>query len=199
MAKISEIEVPSLLLDEQASDPATPAAGFGRLYAKSDGLYFVDDAGSVVGPLGAAGSAANLASGKVERNNQVSNLTIASATWADMDSTNLTIDLTTGARRVLLMLSLRISQTNTANTVAFGFSVDGTAKYDLNGLIASRLDGSTANISHPMMLSWVTDVLTAGAHTFRPRWARLGGTGTINAHQQASDHIVFSAVELLAA
>lgn len=54
MAKISDIEIPSLLFDEQASDPATPAAGFGRLYVKSDGVYFVDDAGVVTGPLSEA-------------------------------------------------------------------------------------------------------------------------------------------------
>lgn len=198
MATIQDIEIPSLLLDEQASNPATPASGFGRLYAKSDGLYFIDDAGSVTGPLGAGGSASNLVSGKVERTGQGANLTIASATWADMDSTNLSIALTTGARRVLLMLSGRISQSNGSNTMAFGFSVDGTAKYDGNGLVAMQM-GSTSGVSHPLGLSWITDVLTAGAHTFRPRWARLGGTGTISAHQGAGDYLTFSAVELLAA
>lgn len=51
MAKISEIEVPSLLLDEQGSDPTTPATGFWRFYAKATGIFHRDDAGAVTGPL----------------------------------------------------------------------------------------------------------------------------------------------------
>lgn len=37
---------------EQASDPSTPGANKWKLYFKSGGLYFVDDAGTVIGPLG---------------------------------------------------------------------------------------------------------------------------------------------------
>lgn len=51
MAKISDAEISSLLFDDQASAPTTPASGFSRIYTKSDGLYVVDDAGSVTGPL----------------------------------------------------------------------------------------------------------------------------------------------------
>lgn len=58
MAKASEIEIPSLLFDEQAAAPATPAAGFWRAYFKADGLYVIDDAGAEVGPLGVGGGAA---------------------------------------------------------------------------------------------------------------------------------------------
>lgn len=53
--KASDNEFPSVLLDEQASAPTTPALGFWRVYAKSDGLYIVDDAGVETGPLGAGG------------------------------------------------------------------------------------------------------------------------------------------------
>lgn len=40
--------------DEQASAPATPASGKWKLYFKSNGLYFIDDAGVEVGPLNVA-------------------------------------------------------------------------------------------------------------------------------------------------
>ncbi len=43
----------SLLLTEQGSDPATPASGKRRVYAKADGIYEIDDTGSATGPLGA--------------------------------------------------------------------------------------------------------------------------------------------------
>lgn len=40
---------------EQASDPATPAAGNRKFYAKADGWYDIDDAGTVTGPFGIGG------------------------------------------------------------------------------------------------------------------------------------------------
>ncbi len=49
--KASDNEYPSVLFDEQGSDPATPASGFWRLYTKAGGLYLIDDTGSVIGPL----------------------------------------------------------------------------------------------------------------------------------------------------
>ena len=52
MATISSnAEINSIRLKEQGSDPSTPASGYGNVYIKSDGLYFIDDAGTVVGPI----------------------------------------------------------------------------------------------------------------------------------------------------
>jgi len=51
MAKASDNEFPSVLFDEQASAPTTPASGFWRAYLKSDGFYIVDDVGTETGPL----------------------------------------------------------------------------------------------------------------------------------------------------
>lgn len=59
--KLSDAEIISLLFDEQASDPATPAAGFWRIYAKSTGLFIIDDAGAVSGPFSTGDLAAHLA------------------------------------------------------------------------------------------------------------------------------------------
>ena len=40
-------------LAEQGANPATPSSGYGWLFEKSDGnLYFMNDAGEVIGPLG---------------------------------------------------------------------------------------------------------------------------------------------------
>jgi hypothetical protein len=52
---VSDNPFPSVLLDEQASAPTTPPTGFWRVYAKSDGLYVVDDAGAEMGPFGTGG------------------------------------------------------------------------------------------------------------------------------------------------
>jgi hypothetical protein len=55
MTKASDNPFPSILVAEQGSAPATPASGYGRIYCKSDGLYFIGDDGVEVGPLVAGG------------------------------------------------------------------------------------------------------------------------------------------------
>ncbi len=55
MAKIStSTNIDWVQVEEQGSNPATPASTFGRIYAKSDGLYFIGDGGTAIGPLTAA-------------------------------------------------------------------------------------------------------------------------------------------------
>lgn len=46
---------------ERASAPTTPGTGKWRVYAKSGGIYIVDDAGTETGPLGTGGGSATLA------------------------------------------------------------------------------------------------------------------------------------------
>jgi hypothetical protein len=53
MAKIDDVQIPSLLFSE-GSAPSTPASGFGRIYVKTTGLFFIGDNGVEVGPLAAA-------------------------------------------------------------------------------------------------------------------------------------------------
>lgn len=60
MVKASDNPFPSVFLDEQAADPATPAADRWRLFAKSGGIYARNAAGTVVGPFAAAGAAGEL-------------------------------------------------------------------------------------------------------------------------------------------
>jgi hypothetical protein len=55
MAKISDVDVTSLLFQE-GSAPATPAATKWRAYFKTSGLFYKDDAGTETGPLAAAAS-----------------------------------------------------------------------------------------------------------------------------------------------
>ena len=38
-------------MDEQGSTPSTPGAGKSAIYLKADGLYVIDDAGAVTGPM----------------------------------------------------------------------------------------------------------------------------------------------------
>lgn len=198
MAAIDDIEIPSLLLTE-GSAPSTPASGFGRIYVKTTGLFFIGDDGVEVGPLAAAAAAGNLDSNRVTRTGIGSDLTTTSSTWADMDGTNLTISLTTGARRVMLTLSGMLTTDVAATSVGVGFGVDGTGvpteAAASTGVWATHM---STGIFYPISAVYVTDVLTAAAHTFRPRWNRRSGSGTVTAEQGANQFIVFSAVELYA-
>lgn len=83
MTKASDNEYPSILLAEQGAAPTTPAAGFWRAYAKSDGLYVVDDAGTETGPFGTGGGAGdwfNLALNNT--GNSLTGWTARDGTWA---------------------------------------------------------------------------------------------------------------------
>src|SRR5687768_16234214 len=53
MADLETLDTDGLSFQEQGSDPATPASTDWRLYFKSGGMYHIDDAGAVTGPLGA--------------------------------------------------------------------------------------------------------------------------------------------------
>lgn len=44
-------DINSVQMVEQSSTPSTPASGYWQLYTKSDGLYAVNDAGVVFGPM----------------------------------------------------------------------------------------------------------------------------------------------------
>lgn len=52
MAKISNANIPAVQLVELGADFDAPAAGFIRLFAKSDGLYVIDSSSVVLGPFG---------------------------------------------------------------------------------------------------------------------------------------------------
>ena len=141
---------------------------------------------------------AGLASGKVTRSGIGSNVTRAAAGWADMDGTNLTIDLTTGARRVMLILTCTAQPATSAHSIAFGFSIDGTP-------VVAEAASSRGLMTHSFLgtefadicVVHITDALTAASHTFRPRWVNRNGSNTITAFQSAAEEaIVFSAVEL---
>lgn len=51
MVKMDDNQSDYLTFDEQASDPSTPTTGLWRQFFKADGMYTVDDAGDVRGPL----------------------------------------------------------------------------------------------------------------------------------------------------
>lgn len=140
-----------------------------------------------------------LASSKVTRINIGADLTITSATWDYVDTTNLAITMTTGARRVLLMLTGNVASSSGAISFAYNFAVDGTAVIAeaaaSRGLVASTV--SQAVGLEAVSVMFLTDVLSAGSHTFKPRWCNRTNANTLTMKQSSStEAIVFSAVEM---
>lgn len=82
-----------LIMQEEASTPSTPSSGKWKAYFKSDGLYILDDAGNVEGPLGAGGGAYGgffgadgvMINGKISVTVASNNLTVAIKTLAGTD------------------------------------------------------------------------------------------------------------------
>lgn len=81
----SNNEFPSVLFEEQASAPTTPASGFWRAYFKSDGMYVVDDAGTETGPFGTGSGSATFVGARAY-NSAVQNLANNTATAVTFDT-----------------------------------------------------------------------------------------------------------------
>ena len=50
----------TVVMQERSGNPFTPATGYWGYYFKSDGLYYIDDAGTVTGPLGTGGGSTDI-------------------------------------------------------------------------------------------------------------------------------------------
>jgi hypothetical protein len=137
---------------------------------------------------GGGGDATHLESDRVQRT--AGNLTTTSTTF--VDATGMSITKTTGARRVLLSVS---GTWNAAGSdgVSIDFTVDGTRVGQDNGLMQYN-STTPANVA----MSYLTDVLSAGSHTFKVQWKSVsGGSATLFAVTTVTP-LVFSAVELYA-
>ena len=137
MTKGSDNEFPSVLLDEQASAPTTPATGFWRVYAKSDGLYIVDDAGTETGPFGTGGGS-SVVPWSIAPDGGAINLTnrsFGASNRAYYIPCTIPADCTiTGARFVV--------GTQSGNISVGLYAADGTTRVATSGAVACPATGS---------------------------------------------------------
>lgn len=101
--------------------------------------------------------------------------TTTSATYVDL--TDASITLTTTGGRVALGFN-GASFNSGANANAFSFSIDGAAEVGPAAEGLYRLTGTTAA---GVAMTYLTDALSAGSHTFKVRWKTSGGTATARA------------------
>jgi hypothetical protein len=99
------------------------------------------------------------------------NYTTASTSFADIDGTNVSFTFTTRARRVLIGQMGSVAVNNVAGEVSFDVAIDGTRQGDAFGIVymQAAVVGEYMNCS----FSYLTDVLSAGSHTFKIMW-RVG-------------------------
>jgi hypothetical protein len=101
--------------------------------------------------------------------------TTTSTTFVDVDGTNMSLTITTGARRVNVGLIGTASLSVAAgNLYAFDITVDGTRQGGTYGYYFRQ--PSTATYGEPVGFIYPTDVLSAGSHTFKLQWRVLGAT-----------------------
>lgn len=195
---MADTTLPALLgAGDHASRPAAGSVGSGALYACSDHTKLYQSDGSTWSDwfdptaLG-GGSAADLAADRVILTG--GDITTSSGTF--VDATGLSLTISTGARRVLLGFAAQVYNNNNAGAVFLTFAVDGTDQGDATLGIVGIGQHATATEGMNGSFTYLTDVLSAGSHTFKVRFHRgSAGTATIAAN---SPDASFYAVELYA-
>jgi hypothetical protein len=184
-----------------------PAADHRRLFLGEDGLFHMKDSAGAVTDVGAsvadildlptaemddtlvlapdgaggvefraeAGGGGSLAAASYKRTS--GNYSTASTTFVNVDGTNLSLSITTGARRVQIGFVGALSG-STQDTVLLDVTVDGTRVGGDRGITAQMINSPFyTNAS----FTFLTDVLSAASHTFNLQWATLGGaTATLH-------------------
>lgn len=115
--------------------------------------------------------------------------TTTSATYVDV--TGCSITLTTGARRVLLIATMRCGLSATGTEGRLAFDIGGTDTADLGSF---RCQTSTSERG-TVTIQYLTDALTAGSNVFKLQARSPDGATTLTL-QGATDSIIFTAVEI---
>jgi hypothetical protein len=163
-----------------------------RLAIGSTGKVLSSNGTDVSWQTPASGAATNLASARYVRT--TANYTTTSTTFVDVDSTNLALTITTGARRVSIGVVASVSNSGT-NNVFLDLLVDGTSESGGVGVVLSK----SASLNDPISLTWLSAVLTAASHTFKLQWKTAAGTATLYGGQAGGPVMQFWVAEMYVA
>ena len=174
------LRVAGRALDEKYRFGSTAGDGFAAIFAHAvtaDRTYTLpDESGTFV---------TSVAKNTVRKTD---NFALGSATWTDV--TDLTITITTGARRVMLQFQGRFIGDDANNEVGIRFDIDGTP----TSVLIQEIFVVTAD-RHNAGCHYLTDALTAASHTFKVQMQRAAGTNNVTL-QAATAAAIFSAVEI---
>jgi hypothetical protein len=145
-------------------------ANIGLAASDSDGDGEFDTITIVSSGGGSGGAAAVMGAAKYQR--KTGNYTTTSTSFVDVDGTNMSLTITTGARRVLIGFSGGCSNSG-ADTLFFDVQVDTVRQGGDFGLSGEN-EGSNGYRNYAF--TYLTDALTAGSHTFDLQWRNVNGT-----------------------
>jgi hypothetical protein len=112
------------------------------------------------------------------------NYTSTSTTFVDVDSTNMALTITTGAHRVLIGFVGTVQQSIATDNVMLDVEVDGVRVGGDFGLVSPRPNQIDLRVNGSF--AFLTDVLSAGSHTFKLQWRRFG-SGTMLMYGDSAD------------
>jgi hypothetical protein len=120
------------------------------------------------------------------------NYTTTSTTFADVDATNLALTITTLARRVQIGLVGSIQSTVAGDGAALDVLIDAAyaSAGATAGVMAVICTSATASRRVNASFIWMSDVLSAGSHTFKLQWRRSLGSGTLSMIGDSTDQVM---------
>ncbi len=117
-------------------------------------------------------------------------VTTTSATFVDM--TGVTITITTGATRCMIEFTADVFHSSaTPQSISIALLIDGASQGGTGGNlgVTSVAVNSGINVS----FTFLTDVLSAGSHTFKIQWKTSAATATVQAGSVVP--LIFSVIE----
>lgn len=96
-----------------------------------------------------------------------------------IDATGLTVTLTTGARRCLVMFTAVLNNNGSGSNTAVDIDIDGTRQGQSLGYLLAGQNSSGSGINTPVTIFLLTGVLSAASHTIKIQWKVDSGTGKI--------------------
>lgn len=103
--------------------------------------------------------------------------TTTSTSFVDVDATNLSLAITTGAHRVMIGLVADCENNTNLASVYLDVTVDGTRLGGTNGI--HRQVHTNGTIPNSASFVWLTEALSAASHTFKLQWKVGSGTGKL--------------------
>jgi hypothetical protein len=152
--------------DVTTNNASTSAHGWLKKLSNVSTEYM---SGTGVWSTPAGGSA--LASASYKRS--AGDYTTSSSTFGNVDGTNFSLTITTGARRVLIVFT-GTGGNNGGDYIELDVTVDGTRQ---GGAVGIVVVGPTSSNYNNISFSYLTDVLSAASHTFNLQY-KTNGSGT---------------------
>lgn len=176
MSKIStSTNIDWIQVQEQGAAPETPDAGYGRVYAKSDGLYFVGDNGTEIGPLASASGAGAM--------------TLITDTVLGSPAASITFSSISGSYKHLLILgNIRTDRTGAyADGLVIQFNSDTGANYvQLRAQHNVNTTAYSENLGTATpQLSFILPSADSPANSFGPVKITIPSYAVTNMHKSA--------------